>query len=92
MSVRKIIIIEGVTESGETFRPSDWAERMCGGFCEIHNRRIFYSPLLYPIMKNGNKSIILDPQLKESNSELYESIMEFAKTNKLKIYTEDVTQ
>ena len=26
----KLILIEGVTENGEPFRPSDWAERMCG--------------------------------------------------------------
>jgi hypothetical protein len=24
------IVIQGITESGETFRPSDWAERLSG--------------------------------------------------------------
>lgn len=24
------IVIQGVTEAGHAFRPSDWAERLCG--------------------------------------------------------------
>ncbi len=31
MSVNnKKLIIEGITEDGKTFRPSDWIERLCG--------------------------------------------------------------
>lgn len=81
----KKIIIEGVTESGETFRPSDWAERMSGQLSTFHKRRIHYSPMLQPSVKNGNKCVLLDPQLKETNPELYQSILDFAKKNHLKI-------
>jgi hypothetical protein len=81
----KKIIIEGVTESGETFRPSDWAERMSGSLCTFQNRRITYSPLLQPMVKDGNKCILLDPELKSTNPSLYESIMEFAQNNHLRI-------
>ena len=87
-SIKKIII-EGVTESGETFRPSDWAERMSGQLSTLRKRRIQYSPLLQPSMKDGNKCVLLDPQLKESNPELYQSILDFAKKNHLKICGED---
>lgn len=83
------IIIEGVTDTGETFRPADWAERMSGQLSTFHKRRIHYSPLLQPSMKDGRKCVLLDPTLKESNPELYESILEFAKKNKLKICGED---
>ncbi|OGT55196.1 MAG: acetyltransferase [Gammaproteobacteria bacterium RIFCSPHIGHO2_12_FULL_41_15] len=83
------IIIEGITESGETFRPSDWAERMSGQLSTFHKHRIKYSPLLQPSMKDGNKCVILDPNLKTSNPELYESILKFAKTNHLKICSDD---
>lgn len=79
------IIIEGVTESGEKFRPSDWAERMSGRLSTFRKRRIHYSPLLQPTMKDGHKCVVLDPKLKQSNPELYQSILEFAKNNKLKI-------
>ena len=81
----KKIIIEGVTEEGKQFRPSDWAERMSGSLCTFRNHRIVYSPLLQPMVKGGNKCVLLDPALKETNPELYESILEFAHTNKLKV-------
>ena len=85
----KKIIIEGITEAGEKFRPSDWAERMSGKLSSYRNHRILYSPMLQPIMKDGNKCVMLDPALKESNPALYESILAFAKANKLKICDED---
>jgi hypothetical protein len=88
MATGKMIIIEGVTETGEVFRPSDWAERVSGGLSTFRNRRIYYSPMLQPIYKNGNRCIALDPALKDSNPEIYESIMEFARKNKLKICDE----
>jgi len=85
----KKIIIEGITESGETFRPSDWAERMSGQLSTFHKRRIHYSPLLQPSVKDGRKCVLLDPKLKESNPELYQSILEFAQKNQLKICGEE---
>lgn len=83
------IIIEGVTESGETFRPSDWAERMSGQLSTFRKRRIRYSPLLEPTMKEGHQCVVLDPKLKETDPGLYNSILEFAKTNHLKICKEN---
>lgn len=85
----KKIIIEGVTDTGETFRPSDWAERMSGQLSTFRKRRIQYSPLLQPSIKDGRKCVLLDPKLKESNPALYASILEFAQKNKLKICGED---
>lgn len=89
MTDKKKIIIEGVTESGETFRPSDWAERMSGKLSTFRKHRIHYSPMLQPSIKDGHKCVVLDPNLKQSNPDLYESIMKFAKANKLKICDED---
>lgn len=85
----KKIIIEGVTESGEQFRPSDWAERMSGTLSTFRKQRIIYSPLLQPSVKDGNKCVMLDPALKKSNPELYNSILKFAEKNRLKICKED---
>ncbi len=82
----KKIVIEGVTGEGKKFRPSDWAERMSGKLATFSNHRIRYSPMLQPSMnKDGLKCVLLDTSLKESNPELYQSIMEFAETNDLKI-------
>ena len=40
-------------------------------------------------MKDGHKCVVLDPKLKQSNLALYQSILEFAKNNKLKICKEE---
>lgn len=86
----KRILIEGMTEEGKTFRPSDWAERVSGSLSTFSRNRVKYSPLLQPTVNNaGLKCVLLDPALKESNPELYASILEFAKTNKLKICDEE---
>ena len=81
----KKIIIEGVTEDGQTFRPRDWAERMSGKLSTFKKRKIKYSPLLQPSMKDGHKCVVLDPKLKTSNPKLYQSILQFAQKNNLQI-------
>lgn len=82
----KPIIIEGVTTQGKEFRPSDWAERMSGSLASFKNSRIHYSPLLQPsINHEGYKCVLLDPKLKESSPQVYQSILDFAKANNLKI-------
>ncbi len=83
------IIIEGVTRKGEEFRPRDWAERMSGQLSTFHQHHIRYSPLLQPSMKNGHKCVILDPKLKDLNLKLYQSILDFAERNQLKIGNDD---
>lgn len=83
------IVIEGITEAGETFRPSDWAERVSGSLSTFKNHRIYYSPLLKPAIQNENKCVVLDKSLKDSNPTLYEHILAFARQNKLKICGEE---
>jgi len=86
----KKIVIEGVTAQGKTFRPSDWAERMSGSMASFKNSRIHYSPLLQPsVNQEGYKCILLDPKLKESSPQVYQSILDFAKANHLKICDEN---
>ena len=86
----KKIIIEGVTESGRKFRPSDWAERMSGSLSTFgRDHRIHYSPLLLPTTINGIKCIIIDPQLKEVAPDMFAYIMGWAANNELKITETD---
>lgn len=86
----KKIVIEGVTPQGKAFRPSDWAERMSGTMASFKNSRIHYSPLLQPsVNREGYKCVLLDPKLKESSPEVYQAILDFAKSNKLKICNEE---
>lgn len=86
---KKKLVIKGMTESGETFRPSNWAERMSGNLCTFRNHKIIYSPLLQPTVREGYQSIVVDMALKESNPALFEMLLDFAKTNKLTIQEED---
>jgi hypothetical protein len=79
------IIIEGITPEGRKFRPSDWAERISGRLATFHHHRVIYSPLLKPGISDGNKCIILDKRLKETNPELYEHMLAFAHVNKLRV-------
>lgn len=85
----KKIIIEGITEEGKKFRPSDWAERVSGNLSTVKKNRIQYSPMLQPSVKDGNKCVMLDPALKETNPELYTYLLDFAKKNKLKLCQDD---
>ncbi len=85
----KNVVIEGITEEGKAFRPSDWAERVSGNLATFKDCRLHYSPLLQPsVTDEGNKCVILDPILKETNPDLYESLLEFARVNHLKICRE----
>lgn len=86
----KPIVIEGVTLQGKTFRPSDWAERMSGSLASFKNSRIQYSPLLQPSLNSeGFHCVLLDPKLRESNPEVYQSILDFAAANNLNICQEE---
>lgn len=84
------IIIEGITDKGETFRPSNWNERISEQLSTYNRKhRIKYSPLLQPGTHDGNRCVVLDESLKESNPGLYNSILQFARNNKLKICDQD---
>jgi len=86
---KRRLIIEGVTHTGDSFRPSNWAERIGGKLSTFSRSRLYYSPLLHPGMHKGNKCILLDKQLKKTNPKLYQSILNFAKTNNLWICDEE---
>jgi len=86
----QILIIQGITEDGRKFRPSDWAERMSGMLSTFgDDHRIHYSPLLRPISVDGVKCIAIDTSLKITQPGTYHQIMEFAKRNQLSIVKEE---
>lgn len=78
------LIIKGVTSSGHTFRPSDWAERLAGILSTFGlDSRINYSPYVHPTSIEGVKCIIVDSQLEEIDSRAWGFVMGFAKDNDL---------
>ncbi len=83
------IVIEGTTDEGKAFRPSDWAERISGQLSTFKNHRVLYSTLLKPSHKDGKRCLVIDEELKVVNPALFEQIMDFAKINRLKICNEE---
>ncbi|MGE3318727.1 MAG: DUF3579 domain-containing protein [Candidatus Berkiella sp.] len=83
------IVIEGITQEGKVFRPSDWAERLCEQLSTLKNRRVHYSPLLKPSHKDGKRCLVIDSELKLVNPALYQQILDFAKAHKLTICDEE---
>ncbi len=79
---QKMVII-GLKADGNKFRPSDWAERLCGGLCTFRNRRMYYSPLLRPAVIDGIKCVVVDAKLKEEASDMFDYVMSFIKENQL---------
>ena len=66
------LIIHGVTEEGQRFRPSDWAERLAGVMSHFRpggnvgpGNHITYSPYVVPNNIDGVKCVIVDFRLRE---------------------------
>ena len=77
-------VIRGVTLAGKAFRPSDWAERLCGVMSAFgSDGRMQYSPYVYPVTSDGVKCVVVDVRLKEVEPMAYNFLLNFAKDNEL---------
>ena len=80
------IVIQGVTESGDTFRPSDWAERLRGMLSVFSDDGyLAYSPFLKPIMAGGLRCVAIDRELERRDPPAYAFLLQFARDNQLKM-------
>jgi hypothetical protein len=79
-------VIKGVTLDGKPFRPSDWAERLCGVMSAFGaDGRMQYSPYVQPITSAGVKCVVVDIRLKVVEPMAYNFLLNFAKDNELQI-------
>ena len=79
-------VIKGVTGDGKPFRPSDWAERLCGVMSAFgSDGRMQYSPYVYPISTAGLKCVVVDLMLQEVEPMAYNFLVNFAKENELQV-------
>ncbi|MBD3822201.1 DUF3579 domain-containing protein [Hydrogenovibrio sp. JE_KL2] len=79
-------IIEGYTEDGRKFRPSDWIDRIASMMASYgSSHRLVFSELLHPELYQGQKCLIIDTQLEDVNPGMFEYVMDFVKNNKLKM-------
>jgi hypothetical protein len=84
--------ILGVTNKGRQFRPSDWAERLCGVMSCFRpqgsggpNAHLQFSPYVHPTVVNGVKAVVVDNALKKVEPLAYHFVVNFAKDNDLQV-------
>ncbi|MCW9025526.1 MAG: DUF3579 domain-containing protein [Gammaproteobacteria bacterium] len=82
------LIIESIRENGSKFRPSDWAERLSASTAQFGpDKKLRYASGVYPGMINNCKCLIVETASIDQQSMAYQRIIEFARTNNLRMYT-----
>lgn len=90
----KELIIKGVTRTGAAFRPSDWAERLCGvlaAYQPEHGPNHFarrgpvlgYSPYVQPTVIGGISAVVVDARLRDLEPRAWDFVTGFARDNDL---------
>ena len=92
-----VLIIFGVTSTGEKFRPSDWIERFCGVMApydttyqssgeRVKNiqKGMGYSDLVFPTTHKGERVVMALEQLNDIEPLAWEFVLNFIKENDLK--------
>jgi hypothetical protein len=87
---KREFFIHGLTSDGKQFRPSDWAERLCGAMSIFRpdagrNAHLVYSPYVRPLLLNGVRSVVVNEALREIEPLAYHFVLSFAKDNDLQI-------
>ena len=84
--------IQGTTSDGKPFRPSDWAERLCGVMSCFRpagsggrNAHLKYSPYVRPTVLDGVKSVVVDQSLRQLEPLAFHFVMDFARDNDLQV-------
>lgn len=84
------IVIYGTTSSGKTFRPSDWAERLCGILSSFDkDHRLAYHQWVRPLLVGKIRSVAVGRQLETINPPMFRFLMDFAADNDLRILDAD---
>ena len=79
-------VITGLTKDGKPFRPSDWAERLCGVMSAFGgDHRMQYSPFVHPVTSNGVRFVVVDVRLEQIEPLAYRFLLNFAKDNELRV-------
>jgi hypothetical protein len=77
-------VIVGTTAAGEPFRPSDWADRLCGMMSVFgEDRHLSYSPYLKPVLTAGVRCVVVDRELERIDPAACSFLLGFARDNEL---------
>ena len=78
------LVIRGMTHEGKPFRPSDWADRLCGVMSAFgSDGRMQYSPYVQPVTSAGIRCVVVDKRLKDIEPMAYNFLLNFARDNEL---------
>jgi hypothetical protein len=89
-AVRSFVIL-GVTREGKAFRPSDWAERLCGVMSGFRpsgggpQGHLTYSPYVMPGLREGVRCVTVDARIHEIEPMAYHFLVGFARDNTLQV-------
>ncbi len=87
----KEVFIQGITQDGKTFRPSDWADRLCGVMSPFRpggpqpGSHLTYSPWCIPTLINGVRCVVVNAELRELEPMAWDFAINFAKDNNLQM-------
>ena len=80
------VVIHGTTSSGKIFRPSDWAERLCGILSSFtKDNRLSYSKWVRPMLLDNIRCVAVDKKLETDNPQMFRFLMDFAADNDLRV-------
>jgi len=83
------LVIEGVRKDGSRFRPSDWSERIAATLARFgRDHRLHYANAVHPCVIDGTKCLVVERDLHVEDPAAFEFIMNFARTNDLRIVTD----
>ena len=87
-------VIVGLTSEGKKFRPSDWADRLCGIMSAFgSDNRMTYSPYVRPSCTlEGHTSVVVDARLHDIEPLAFKFLINFAKDNNLTVESIDPAQ
>jgi len=83
------VFIKGITQDGKAFRPSDWADRLCGVLSPYRpgspqlGSHLGYSPWCRPTVVNGTICVVVNIKLREAEPMAWDFVLNFARDNSL---------
>lgn len=87
----KEVFIQGVTLEGKPFRPSDWADRLCGVLSPYRpggpqpGSYLSYSPWCIPTVIGGVTCVVVNSKLREAEPMAWDFVINFARDNHLQM-------
>ncbi|AVP57340.1 DUF3579 domain-containing protein [Pulveribacter suum] len=93
LSSSQEVFIQGITQQGRTFRPSDWAERLAGVMSQFRpggarltpGAHLGYSPWCIPTTLGGVKCVVVNAALQQHEPMAWDFVMNFARDNELQV-------